>query len=95
MLKIQATSETATDLTVALIGTIRKEYLSALADVLRGAACRHRRLSFDLSQVCLVDRDAVAFFVTAEGQRVRLTGCPPYLREWITSESRSVPEIHL
>jgi hypothetical protein len=89
MLKIETTSETATDLTVALIGTIASEYLDELEDVVRRAARERCRLSFDLSQVCLADRDAVRFLASALERRVRLTGCPAYLREWLRSESRT------
>jgi ABC-type transporter Mla MlaB component len=86
MLKIQATRETGADRTVALIGTIQTEYLAELEDVVRRAARDRRRLSFDLSQVRLVDRDAVRFLVSAVERQVRLTGCPTYLREWLRSE---------
>lgn len=88
MLKIEATSETTTDRTIALIGTIEHEYIPELGALVEQAARDHRRLSFDLSQVRLVDREALAFFVSAEGPRVRLTHCPAYLREWLRSENR-------
>jgi ABC-type transporter Mla MlaB component len=90
MLKIEATHETATDLTVALIGTIESEYLPELDEVVQRAARDHRRLSFDLSQVRLVDREALAFFVSGEGRGVRLADCPAYLREWFRSEDRQL-----
>lgn len=91
MLKIEATLETATDVTVALIGTVEAEYLAELEAVVRRAAGSRRRLSFDLSQVRLVDREALAFFVAGEGRHARLSGCPPYLREWLKSENRRCP----
>jgi hypothetical protein len=56
--------------------------------LVRRAARDRRRLAFDLSQVRLVDREALAFFVSSEGRGVRLTGCPAYLREWLKSENR-------
>jgi ABC-type transporter Mla MlaB component len=93
MLKIQSIDETATELTVALIGTIQHEYLPALEDLVQRASRDRRRVSFDLSQVRLVDREAVAFFVTGGGRRARLSGCPAYLREWIASESRTGREL--
>jgi hypothetical protein len=94
VLKIQATHESATDLTVALIGTVQREYLTEIEDVVKRSVRDHRRLAFDLSQVCLVDRDVVAFFVSGEGRRARLTGCPSYLREWMASEARSAARSH-
>ena len=89
VLRIQATRQTGTELTVALIGTVRREYIPELDDVVRRAAQESRRLSLDLSQVRLVDRDIVAFLASAVEQHVRLTGCPAYLREWLRAEARS------
>jgi ABC-type transporter Mla MlaB component len=89
VLKIQATTETATDLTVALIGTVQREYLPEIEDVVKRSVRDRRRLAFDLSQVRLVDRDVVAFFVSGEGRLARLSGCPSYLREWMASEARN------
>jgi ABC-type transporter Mla MlaB component len=88
MLKIEAINETVTARTVALIGTIGREYISELESVVQRAARDRRRLSFDLSQVRLVDRDALAFFVSCEERHVRLAGCPAFLRRWLKSENR-------
>ena len=86
MLKIESTAETAGTVTVALIGSIAGEHLPELEEVVQRASRDHRRLSFDLSQVRLVDREVVAFFVAGEGRHARLTGCPAYLREWLKAE---------
>jgi anti-anti-sigma regulatory factor len=88
MLKIEATRETETILEVALAGSIEGEYLPELEELVRRAARDRRRLSFDLSQVRMVDRETVAFFASGNGRRARLTGCPTYLRRWLESESR-------
>ena len=42
----------------------------------------------DLSNVRLVDREAVRFFSSGAGRRVKIVGCPAYLREWLRSEGR-------
>ena len=88
MLKLETTIRTATDETVAVIGTIGPEYVPELEAVVEASVRDGRRLSFDLSQVRLAAREAVAFFVTGAGRRARLTGCPAYLREWFKSENR-------
>lgn len=90
MLKIESAGESTTELTFALIGTIGREYLDDLEEMVRRAVRDHRRLSFDLSQVRLVDREAVRFLASAIERRVCLTGCPAYLREWLKSETRNV-----
>ena len=90
MLKIESGVDSATDLTVALIGTIGGEYLDELEEMVQRAARERRRLSLDLSEVRLVDREAVRFLASAVARRVRLTGCPAYLREWLKSEARAI-----
>jgi ABC-type transporter Mla MlaB component len=89
MLRIEATRETDDDRTIALTGTIGGEYLPELEDAMQRAAGDRHRLSFDLSQVRLVDREAVRFLASAVERHVRLVGCPAYLREWVRSESRA------
>src|SRR5512133_1880144 len=89
MLKIQPTHQALNELTVALIGTVKGEYLPELEALVRRAAEDGRRLSFDLSQVRLVDRDAVWFLAAAVEGGVRLLDCPAYLRQWLRSESRA------
>jgi ABC-type transporter Mla MlaB component len=91
VLKILATRQTGAELTVALIGTVQREYLPDLEGVVRQAAQDRRRLSLDLSQVRLVDRDTVAFLASLVERQVRLIGCPAYLRQWLRSEARSTP----
>jgi hypothetical protein len=37
--------------------------------------------------VRLVDREAVRFLASCEARGIRLTSCPPYIREWIEKGS--------
>lgn len=89
MLRIEATRDTPGGRTVALVGTVGCEYLPALEEAIDRADRDGRLLTFDLSQVRLAGREAVAFFASAERRRVRLAACPAYLREWLEAESRS------
>jgi hypothetical protein len=89
MLKIEATHRAGNALTVALIGSVQGEYLAELEELVQRAASDRRRLSFDLWQVRLVDREAVRFLASAIARGVRLVGCPAYLREWLRTESRT------
>ncbi|HEY3382802.1 MAG TPA: STAS domain-containing protein [Vicinamibacterales bacterium] len=88
MLKIESPQDASPDLVVALTGTIDAEHLPALEQVVEHASAAGRPIAFDLSQVRLVDRDAVAFFVSGSGRRARLVGCPTYLEQWLESEGR-------
>jgi hypothetical protein len=40
----------------------------------------------DLKGVKLVNRDGVTFLANFETDNVRITNCPPYIREWIRRE---------
>jgi hypothetical protein len=92
MLKIQTTRQTGNDVTVAIIGTIGREYLGELERVIERASRDRGRLSFDLSQVRLVDREAVGYLASARDRGVRLVGCPAYLREWLRLEAPALDE---
>ncbi|MGJ5815842.1 hypothetical protein [Paludibaculum fermentans] len=43
----------------------------------------------DLQDITLVDREAVQFLAGCEANGVELGNCPPYLRQWINTESGS------
>ena len=40
----------------------------------------------DLTEVTLVDRDAVNLIATCALENVELRNCPAFLREWVTKE---------
>ena len=88
MLKIEPARETEEALTVALAGSLDAEYLAELEALVRRAAGEGRRLSFDLTQLRMIDRRAVAFFASGAGREVHLTGCPAWLRKWLDAEHR-------
>jgi hypothetical protein len=44
------------------------------------------RLTLDLKDVTLLDRDAVKFLVRREADGIQLDNCPAYIREWIERE---------
>ena len=55
-------------------------------DVLRTALEEGRVVAIDLTEVELVDRDAVTFLARTEGNGIELRHCPAYIREWVTRE---------
>jgi hypothetical protein len=55
-------------------------------DVLRTALEEGRVVALDLTEVELVDRDAVTFLALNEGNGIELRHCPAYIREWLTRE---------
>jgi len=47
---------------------------------------KDRLMILDLKDLTLVDREAVRILEDCEKRHVRLTNCPPYIREWIRQE---------
>ena len=45
-----------------------------------------RRITLDLKDLTLVDRDAVSFLERCEADNIELKNCPAYIREWITRQ---------
>jgi hypothetical protein len=42
--------------------------------------------AIDLTNVLLVDREAVKLLTLSEANGTELRNCPPYIREWVTRE---------
>ena len=55
-------------------------------DLLRAALDADRVEAFDLTEVELVDRDAVTLLARTEEKGIDLRHCPAYIREWVTRE---------
>jgi|WetSurMetagenome_2_1015567.scaffolds.fasta_scaffold1051517_2 hypothetical protein len=90
MLKIDTTSPNGTDVLVTLAGWIRREHLPEIEQVVARAAGEGHRISLDLRDVSLVDREAVDFLAGVAGRDIELRACPTYLREWLKSVGRDL-----
>ena len=55
-------------------------------DVLRNALEEGPVVAIDLTEVELVDRDAVKLLERTEGNGIDLRHCPAYIREWVARE---------
>jgi hypothetical protein len=58
-------------------------------NLVRTALEAGRVLAIELSEVDVVDRDAVKLLAGAEAEGIELRGCPAYIREWIAQEQES------
>jgi len=70
------------DVVLRISGRIAAEDL----DVLRTALEEGRVVAIDLTEVELIDRDAVTLLARAEGDGIELRQSPAYIREWVTRE---------
>jgi anti-anti-sigma regulatory factor len=44
------------------------------------------RRALDLTEVIVVDREAVRLLAVSEANGIELRNCPAYIREWVTKE---------
>ncbi len=92
VLRIEIDLEDPSAIGVALSGNLSSSRLPELRRLIDEALQAHRRVDVDLSKITLIDREAVRFFVSGEGRRVAIVGCPSYVREWMQCEARRTGE---
>ena len=83
MLKIQRSANGKVVFTLS--GRIEAEDVAELQRLL-DLEDEGRRLTLDLQDVTLLDRDAVRFLARREADGIQLESCPAYIREWIERE---------
>jgi anti-anti-sigma regulatory factor len=86
MLKITRVTE-AGFTRVIVSGRIDALRLPDLIRLLEAENASH--VVLDLTEVSLVDVEAVQFLLRCEGQGIGLVGCPAYIREWMVRERQS------
>jgi ABC-type transporter Mla MlaB component len=90
MLRIQR-SEKGDGVRLMLSGRIEAEHLPELRRLIEGED-RERVVTLDLTEVTLVDRDAVNFLADCGPAGVTLENCPAYVREWIARERAEIED---
>lgn len=80
MLKIKRSTNGRTVFTLS--GRIEIEDVAELQRLLALELADHN-LALDLTDVTLVDREAVKFLVHCDADSIELENCPLYIREWI------------
>lgn len=72
----------------ALSGRFDQPHVSALKSLLE-AQGDSTKITIDLEEVRLVDREAVRFLAACKAQGIRLQNCSSYIREWMMTGSNS------
>ena len=85
MLRIQR-SANGRFIVFTLSGRIKAARLAELQTLLESESGDYNMV-LDLSEVTLVDRDAISFLAACEAKGVELTNCPAFIREWIKKEA--------
>ena len=83
MLKIQRTANG--DVVFAVSGQLEAGSLCELSTVL-AQECSKRTVTLELSDLVLVDRDAVGFLRACAEKGIELRNCPQYIRIWLASD---------
>ena len=66
-------------------GRMDLENMAELKTVV-SAEAKDQHMVLELSELTLVDEDAVRFLERCEADGIELRNCPDYVREWITME---------
>jgi anti-anti-sigma regulatory factor len=64
-------------------GRIHGAYVDTLREVI---GQEKGRLALDLTEVLVVDREAVRLLAFSEANGIELRNCPAYIREWVAKE---------
>jgi len=85
MLKIEAKSEPAGSVRLALAGRINANSLGEVRRAIdRARRQRAHKIALDLGEITLADRAGVDFLMQQSRDQIELVNCPPYLRPWIS-----------
>jgi anti-anti-sigma regulatory factor len=71
---------------IRVCGRIQVEHVSTVKELIRQRGV----VVLDLTEVTLVDRDAVNLIAMCALKNVGLRNCPAFLREWVAKERRRI-----
>ena len=70
-------------------GRVEGEHVDTIKELIER---ENGRAVLDLTEMTLVDRDAVNFLAIWERKGIELRNCPAFLREWIAKEQQRIAE---
>jgi anti-anti-sigma regulatory factor len=74
-------------------GRIDCAYVEVLQELIENEKTANGRLALDLTEVTVVNFEAVRALTVAEDNGIELRNCPAYVREWISrGRERGLPE---
>jgi hypothetical protein len=74
---------------IRVCGRIQLEHVSAIKDLIAQGQGKGT-VVLDLTEVTLVDREAVNLIATCALRNVELRNCPAFLREWVAKERQRI-----
>jgi hypothetical protein len=74
-----------------LSGRMGSENIAELESLL-GAEPGGKSVVLDLKDITLAGQDGINFLARCEAARIKLSNCPPYIREWVTRQRKKEGE---
>jgi anti-anti-sigma regulatory factor len=81
--KIEQTFDGGDSVVLRVSGRLDGENVETLREVI---GQEKRRVALDLTEIILVDREAVRLLGASEANGIELRNCPAYIREWVAKE---------
>ncbi len=79
------------EVVIKLSGRMDAENVGELEKLVSKEA-NDRPITLDLTDLTLVDQDAVSFLKRCQANSITLKNCPAYIREWMTIEGKPPEE---
>jgi len=88
VLRITTVREDEKNVRLRLCGDFTAEYVPELERALANEAADMHSVALDLTNVGVVDREALMFLCAARSRQIPIQNPPNYVRRWIKLESR-------
>jgi ABC-type transporter Mla MlaB component len=76
---------------LCLCGQFTAEYVSELEKALTAETANDQSIAVDMSNVTLVDREAMKFLCNTHSKSIPIENIPPYVQRWIEQEKACTP----
>jgi len=76
---------------LCLCGQFTAEYVVELEKALSAETANDQSIALDMSNVTLVDREAMKFLCNTHSKNIPVENIPPYVQRWIQQEKACTP----
>lgn len=86
MFRITTVREDENRCRLCLCGQFTAEYVAELEKALNAETANDQSIAVDMSNVTLVDREAMKFLCNTHSKDIPIENIPPYVQRWIQQE---------
>lgn len=91
MFRITTVREDEKRCRLCLCGQFTAEYVVELEKALSAETANDQSIALDMSNVTLVDREAMKFLCNTHSKNIPVENIPPYVQRWIQQEKACTP----